>query len=166
MQKEALAAKEACANLLLEEDRQIHALFRGQEGALLGDHGALGGDLHGYDLPRKTGGKGHHTAAAPGSVAVLEEVFAGEHPAEYLAEAAGGGLHFHIGAHPYHRAALGNHGFSVFHVADHHRGGFAFDFILHQDPAFQLDWMERVYQFSSCASTERVRGCSFPPNVV
>ena len=68
----ALAAKEARAQLPLEEGGQLHALLRRQKGAFLGDNGPLGRDLHSADFAGEAGGKGHHTGAAPGGVEVLK----------------------------------------------------------------------------------------------
>ena len=129
---EALAAEEAGPCLLLEEDRHLHPLLRGQKAGLLDHDGPVGGDLHRPDGAGEAGGKSDHAGAALGGVDVLEEGLAGEHPAEGLAQAAAGvGAHLHVGAHPNHGALLCDHGLSALQVTDDHRHGLANNVVLH-----------------------------------
>ena len=66
LHNKTLAAEEACAQALLEENAHIDAAFHGQKGALLRHNGPLRGDLHRQDLTRHGGRKGDHTGALGG----------------------------------------------------------------------------------------------------
>lgn len=129
---EPLAAEEAGAQLLLEEDGQLDARLAGQEAALLHHQLPARADVKGPDAAGEAGGKGDQPLAALGGVAVLEDGVAGEHPAQGLPQpAVGAGLHLHVGSHPAHAAPLGNHGLAGLQLADHHRQRGALDLIFH-----------------------------------
>ena len=132
LENEALAAEEARAELLLEEDRELDAGLAREEPALLHDQFSAGGDLKGTDIAREARSKSDQTRAALGGVAVLEHRLACKHAAEGLANAAArGGLHLHVGAHPAHAAALGDHRFLRVQIADDDRQGRAFNGVFH-----------------------------------
>lgn len=145
---EALAAEKAHHALALEEDGKLHALLRRQKGGLLADDGLIGGDLHGADGAGEAGGKGDQAGAAPGGIDVLENIFAGEHAAKGLAKAAGGGLHVHVGAHPDHGAAFGNHGFACVQLADDHGGRVTLNVVFHGCTVLSCDLINVLYRKS------------------
>lgn len=75
--------------------------------------------------------------ASLGSVAVQKETFPGEGPSQHLTDtAAGGRLHLHVGRHPGHGSALGNHGLAALQITDHDRKRFSLNHISHMRPSF------------------------------
>ena len=134
---EALAAKQACAELLVEEDVQVDTALRGQEGALLKHPFLAGGNLDGHDLAREAGAKGNHARATLCGVDVLEHALTGEGLGEHLADAAALGLHLHVGGHPGHGALFGDHGLAGCQLADDDGERTTLDLVLH-DSSFDV----------------------------
>ena len=128
---EALAAEETGADFFLEVDGEIHAGRRGEKRALLRDNGHVRRDLHGTDRAREAGGKGDHAGAALGGIGILEKALAAEHPAKRFSKSAGLCLHAHVGAHPHHGAALGDHALARFQMADDNGHRLALNVVLH-----------------------------------
>ena len=130
---EALAAEEAGADSLLEEDGELYARFSGKEAPLLHDNAVGGGDVEGDDGAGEAGGEGDNALTALRGVDVLEHRLAAEHSAECLADTAVGAcFHEHVGAHPAHRAALGDHLFTRLKCAGDDRQRGSYDFISHK----------------------------------
>ena len=116
----------------LEENGQIHTLFRCKESGFLHDHFIARPYFPRADLPREAGGERDHAVSVHGRITVLEECLAGEHPAKRLPDpSVRRRLHLHIRRHPAHGSPLCYHGFPVFQIADHYRKFFAFDLVFH-----------------------------------
>ena len=131
-----LTGEKAGGELFLQIDGQFNAWLRGEERGFLDDRPAARGDFDRTDGTRETGGKGDGSRTGFGCIDVLERVLTGEHAAEHFPQtAAGGGLHFHVGAHPAHAAGFGNHGFSLIQVAHDDRQLAAGDLVLHLCPS-------------------------------
>ena len=155
---EALAAEETGADFFLEVDGEIHAGRRGKKRALLRDNGHIRRDLHGADRAREAGGKGDHSGAALGGIGVLEKALAAEHPAERLAETAGFRFHAHVGAHPHHGAALGDHALARFQMADDNGHRLALNVVLHVVSPLWFCFFTRNPSVSLAAASPPVRG--------
>ena len=111
-------------------DRQLYAVSRGEERALLEHEFASRRNFEGDDAAGKAGAECDHAVAA-GGVDVLKHAFAGECLGEHSSETAADRAHLHVRTHPDHRTLFGNHAFAVRELADHDRKRRAFDLIIH-----------------------------------
>ena len=137
LHQKAFAAKQSAADALLEKHGHIHVAARREKRALLGDDGTVGCDLDRFDGAGERGRK-RDLAGLFCHIAVFKHLFAGNHAAEHLAEAATFGFHFDFIVHPGHGSAFAHHLFAGFKLAQHDRQIAAFDLITHSKNSFEM----------------------------
>ena len=109
---------------------QLDATFRGKERTLLQNPALARTDLDWHDAAGEAGAKRDHAIATRGPN-VLEQCLTRKSLGEHLADATARGRHFHVGGHPSHGAAFGDHGFAIAKVARNNRESPSADLVLH-----------------------------------
>lgn len=127
---EALAAKDAGLCLSIKMNAQLNTAFGSEERALLQNPAFVGTDLDRNDTAREARAKRDHGATVRGPD-VLKHAFTRDGFRKHLAKPAARSRHLHVGGHPNHGTALGDHRFAIGKIARNNREGSSKDLVLH-----------------------------------